>query len=267
MDLDREASLSDHHPMITQGRDTGNGYYMSGRQYPNGEVEIVAIKMETEDSLKRGGGAKRKNDDKDGMDEDTLRKSIGRARTTVRRKLLSMDADRLLTLTFRDNVTDIDQAWERFKYFCKLMKFRYREKWAYVAVPEYQKRGAVHFHLAVAGYFHANTVRHLWRRAAGKFGGNIDITSPKKFGKKSWNPKRIAGYLTKYITKQDTVDFNRRRYSSGGKIQIPEPQKGWLALGMPVIQVMRETLDKMTRKGVDLIWESEGYFGITYLST
>ena len=253
--------------MITRGRDTGNGYYMSGRKYPTGDVEICAIRLGEEDSLRRGGGAKRKHDDKSTMDAATLHKSISRARTTVRRKLLSMSADRLLTLTFRENVQDIDDAWNCFKYFCKLMRFRYRDRWAYVCVPEYQKRGAVHFHLAIVGYYHANTVRRMWLRASGKRGGNVDITTPRKAGKNSWNPKRIAAYLTKYITKGDSVDFNRRRYSSGGDIQIPEPQKGWLACGMPVISVMRETLEKMTRKSVDSLWEYEGYFGITYIST
>lgn len=262
-----EAGLSEHHPMITTDRDTGNAYYMSGRQYPTGDVEIVAIQLDSDDSLRRGGGARRKNDDKSAMDDVTLNKSISRARTTVRRRLLAMSADRMLTLTFRENVTDIDVAWQRFKYFVRLMRHRYRDRWAYVAVPEYQKRGAVHFHLAVTGYYHVNTIRRLWLRAVGQFGGNIDITSPKKFGKNSWNPKRIAVYLSKYITKSETVDFNRRRYSSGGDIQIPEPVKGWLALGMPVIKVMRETVESMTRKPVSMIWESDGYFGITYLST
>lgn len=252
--------------MITQGRDTGNGFYLSGRQYPDGTVELVALQLTEDDSLRRGGGGKRKNEDKSTMDERALFESSRRSRSTVRRLILSMCADRLLTLTFKENLTDIDEAWKVFKYFAKLMRWRYKD-FSYVAVPEYQKRGAVHFHLAIEGYYHANTVRNLWLRACGKYQGNIDITSPRKAGKNSWNPKRIASYLSKYLTKNETVEFNRRRYSSGGGIKIPEPVKGWLALGMPVIKVMRETIESMTRNPVSCIHESKGYFQIFYLST
>jgi hypothetical protein len=255
------------HPLITKGRDTGNGFYISCRHYACDEVEISAIQLTAEDSLRRGGGAKRKTDSKENMDNPTLQKSCARARTTVRRKALAMMADRMLTLTFRENLEDIDLAWERFKYFSKLMRFRYRDKWQYIAVPEYQQRGAVHFHLAISGYYHIQTIRRLWLRAVGIYGGNVDITNPKKFGKKSWNPKRISQYITKYISKSDSVDFNKRRFSSGGNIQLPIPEKGWLALGVPHVQVMRQVIDKLSRKQVSTIWEFEGYFGITYLST
>lgn len=261
-------SLQDCHQLITQGRDTGNAYYLSARQYASGDAEICAIKLGPEDSLRKGGGAKRKNTDKKFMDDRTLNESVRRARTTVRRKLLTMCADRLLTLTFRENVSDIDQAWDVFKYFCRLMRFRYKDRFVYVAVPEYQKRGAVHFHLAIKGYYSVNTVRHLWHRAVGKLEGNIDITSPRKASNKnSWNPKRIASYISKYITKSDSVEFNRRRYSSGGSIQIPDPIKGWLCLGVPVFQVCRQVLEGLSRKQITEHWEIDRYFNINYLST
>lgn len=260
-------SLSEYHPLITPGRDTGNGHYISARKFPTGDVELTSIQLSHEDSLRRGGGAKRKNNEKTEMEEVVLHKSITRARTMVRRKLLSMGADRLLTLTFRENVTDDQLAWDRFKYFNKLMRWRYGDRWTYVAVPEYQKRGAVHFHLAISGFYHANTVRRLWSRAVGKLGGNIDITSPRKAQKNSWNPKRIANYLSKYITKSESTDFNRRRYSSGGKIEVPQPLTGWLALGASTTSVLWSAVEKMTRKPVREYWESEGYFDIIFIST
>ncbi len=256
------------HPLITKGRDTGNGYAISTRYYAGcDEVEVTAIQLGYEDSLKRGGGGKRKTDSKENMDASTLAKSCNRARTVVRRKALAMLADRMLTLTFRENVTDISEAWKCFKYFSKLCKKRFKERWRYIAVPEYQKRGAVHFHICLSGYFHIKTIRHFWLKAVGDYQGNVDITSPEKFGKKSWNPKRIANYLSKYLSKNDSVEFNKRRYSSGGDIQLPEPVCGWLALGVPVMKVMCEIVDSISRKQVTTMWESEGYFGITYVST
>lgn len=256
------------HPLITSERSTGNGYYIVSRTYENcGEVEICGIRLDYGDSLKRGGGAGRKHSDKTAMDESTLNKSIARAKTSIRRKAMSLGADRMLTLTFKDNVTCIAEAWSVFKYFCKLMRKRYGKRWAYIAVPEYQKRGAVHFHLAVSDFYLANTVRKLWLRACGNRGGNIDITSPRKAGKNSWNPKRIANYISKYISKTDSVEFNKRRYSSGGEIKTPEPERGWLALGVPPVVVMRQIIENRTRKRLECIWESDGYYGIIYCST
>ena len=270
-------SLEDHHPLITEGRDTGNGYALSMRHYPSGDAEITGIRLFPDDRLRRGGGAPRKNAEKKEMDQETLLKSVSRARTTIRRKLLTMCADRLLTLTFKENVTDMDEAWHCFKYFCRLMRSRYGESrkdrhgnvlgFEYVAVPEYQARGAVHFHLAIKGYYHANTVRRLWLRASGNRGGNIDITSPRNADKNSWNPRRISNYLSKYISKTEKVEFNRRRYSSSTTIKIPEPLTGWLALGVPLISVMRQTVESVTHRQIVTIWESEGYFGCVYLST
>lgn len=261
-------SLGDCHGLISEYRDTGNGIYLTARRYPTGDVEMVGIRLESEDTLKRGGGAKRKNTQKTEMDLLTLHKSVQRARVTVRRKVLTIAADNLLTLTFRENVTDIDDAWKCFHYFIKQMRKRYRERWRYVAVPEYQKRGAVHFHLAIAGYYHHSTVRRCWLAAVGEKGGNIDFSSAKRrFGSNTKNSKKIAGYIAKYITKEDSSEFNRRRFSSGGKIQLPAPLTGWLALGAPVIAVMRQTIEAITRKQVVSVWESENYFGIVYLST
>lgn len=253
--------------LITQDRDTGNGYYLIARHYEAAnEAEVVAIRLESGETLKRGGGAKRKNSDKTEMDEATLNKSVARARTHLKRKCLAMCADRMMTLTFKENVSDINDAWNVFKYFTKLMRQRYKDH-CYVAVPEYQKRGAVHFHLAIDQFRHANTVRRLWKRAAGKFGGNIDITSPKKFGKNSWNPRRIAQYISKYISKTDSAEFNRRRYSSGGDIQLPEPQRGWIALGISLPAVLDDVLYQTTRKTTAYRWESEGFLGLSFYST
>lgn len=256
--------LEDCNPLITSGRDTGNGYYITARKYPTGDVEATAIKLCAEDKLRKGGGAKRINTSKKDMEEVVLSKSQLRAKKTVRQLCLSMQADRMLTLTVRQDLSDIDKAWKCFKYFNKLMRWRWPNRWQYVAAPEYQKRGVIHFHVAIRDYYHANTVRKLWNRALGSMDGNIDITTPRKVGK---NPKKIANYISKYITKEDAAGFNRRRYSSGGKIEIPAPINGWLALGAPVTSIMCDVLKGMTRKPLQQYWESEGYFDIIFVST
>jgi hypothetical protein len=193
-------------------------------------------------------------------------KSKQRARTMIRRKCLSMQADRLLTLTFRENIQDIDVAWKCFKEFARLMRKRWRN-FQYVCVPEYQKRGAVHFHVAIRGYYHANTVRAIWNRALAGYSGNIDITSPRFTNKDLRNSKSVSRYISKYISKDDSVEFNRRRYSSGGKIEVPEPVTGWLPYCDFVVSALCTTLENMTHSPVQHIWESDKGVPIIYIST
>lgn len=261
------STLAGINSLISEARDTGSGYYVCARSYPSGDAEVCAIRMTEEDSMRRGGGARREHDDKQFMDPAVLEKSARRAKTTVRRKILTMQADRLMTLTFRENLEDIDKAWSRYHYFNKLMRLKF-PKFQYVCVPEYQKRGAVHFHLAIRGFYPVKAVRKIWRRAAGGFGGNIDITKPRKGC--DWNPSAIAGYLSKYLTKHETVDFNRRRYSSGGSIQVPPASNGWLAIHMDkglTFSTLEDVLSGLSQKDVRCFYESEHWLGIIYLST
>ncbi len=259
---------------ISPNRESAVACYLTGRSYPCGTVELAAIKLTKGDQLRKGGGAKRKNDDKSEMDKVTLTKSASRATKVIRQRALAMGADRMLTLTFHDNVSGIDEAWSCFNYFCKMMRDHLEkkgQKFVYVAVPEYQKRGAVHFHLAISGYLYHRSTRAIWRKAAGKRGGNIDITSPRVEGKKSWNPKRIANYLAKYLTKEDSVDFNRRRYSSGGKIQIPPNETAWFTPSLNEQQTLQDLVIYLVNcwsgKPVSDSSVVDSYFTIAYAST
>ena len=260
-----EASLADYAgAYVTADRSTSSGWWITAKKFNSGNVEIVSMELHADDQLKKGGGGKRKSKTKKEMDEVVLNKSQARAKKKIRHALYQICADRMLTLTYRDNQTDIKQAWKDFDKFRRLMHERFPKRWAYVAVPEYQKRGAVHFHLAVKGFYHANTIRKLWRQVVGQ--GNIDLTSPKsKAGAASWNPKRIGRYLSKYISKNDSVEINRKRYSTS-KINPPESLHGWLFLGATfqydISTVLEEILLNITGQPPEEHWDIDSYFKI-----
>lgn len=253
---------------FTEHRDTSRSHYVIARHYPTGDVEAIALFLDSDQDLKKGGGAKRQATSAAEQSPVVIQKSVQRARVNIRRKCLTLQADRMLTLTFRHNVTDLNDAWKCFSYFVKLMKAHYGERFAYIAVPEYQKRGAVHFHLAIRGRYPVGVVRKFWRRAVGSYEGNIDITSPRKLAdKNSWNPKRIANYLAKYLSKEATSEFNRRRYSSGGKIKVPDAQRAWLCLGAQVVLTVRDAIENMTDKRVETIKDLQSYYPMVIFST
>lgn len=253
--------------LATVDRPCGNAYYVSVRQYPTGDIDCTALKLGYDDEFRRGRGGVRKNTRKEDMDEKTLAASRRRSARNVRVKSMCMSANNLLTLTFRENLTDMDEAWKVFRKFSRLMKWRFGDRWVYVVVAEFQERGAVHFHLAICGYFYQGTVRKLWLRAAGEHGGNIDFQGPKKAGKNSWNPRRIGAYLAKYLTKTDVAEFNRKRYACGGTIPEPEKVAFWLAYGLPMHSVLVDIIKNNSRLQAKSVVDLDGFYQTIFVST
>lgn len=127
-----------------------------------------------------------------------------------------------ITLTFEENILSIDVANKRFKYWRDKIRRVYKD-FKYIAIPEFQKRGAVHYHLLT----------------------NIDIDNDKliysqennkKFKHiKYWDEgftkvdnlkndiKKIVGYISKYMTKDaDNRLYNRHRYFYSRNLQKPK---------------------------------------------
>ncbi len=72
-----------------------------------------------------------------------------------------------LTLTYRENVTDYKQTCSDLSRFVRKVK-RELPGWVYVAIPEKQKRGAWHWHMAVIGRQDVNLLRECWRAVVGE---------------------------------------------------------------------------------------------------
>ncbi|CAG2142986.1 rolling circle replication-associated protein [Cupriavidus plantarum] len=157
--------------------------------------------------------------------EQSRHASAKRARKNVRLRCQEIQADRLLTLTYRENMQDIERLKADFKAFMRAMKRA--GMYHYVAVPEPQKRGAWHIHVAVHGRLVYNLVRAVWRRVVGldeqgRPNGNVDVRNPKTGGK--WKRHALAAYIAKYVTKEfDAHELNKKRYWSSKGIVVPEP--------------------------------------------
>jgi len=261
-------SLSSYSQAVLDERTGGNAHYLKAVRFEHVDhTELTAIKLDSTDSLKRGGGALRKNTDKNDMSYNSLKKSQQRAKKEVRHKCLSINASTMITTTFKENITDFSDAWGVLKYFIKLVRKFYKD-FQFVCVPELQKRGAVHFHIACSGHFSYNFLRRLWRKAAGYRGGNIDVSHHKKNGLKR-SPIAISKYISKYISKTDSVSFNKKRYSSSRGIFKPEPMRGWLPMcGGAVVYFMTSLVEQMSHNPVSDIFESDdGRYPFIFVST
>jgi hypothetical protein len=139
----------------------------------------------------------------------------------VKLKILAAGLDHMLTLTYRENFGLLDVAKVHLERFVRIVKRRFPD-WRYVGCWETQKRGAIHWHLAVRGFQDVRFLRAAWLRviAGGVSGaGNIDVTGPESH----WSPYSIATYITKYITKENSVGraLNDPRYVCSKGIKVP----------------------------------------------
>lgn len=169
--------------------------------YPSGARRVLVRCVDVDGAIPVIVGGTPKRTKREKSEQERVASSVARTRKTIRQRCMAFKADRLLTLTYRENMTDRRRAYEdlvRFIGRCRRVNLLPD----YVAVPERQKRGAWHVHIACRGYMAVITLRRIWREIVGEFegrpNGNIDL-SYRHRGQS--NPWRIAAYLSKYIGK------------------------------------------------------------------
>ena len=145
-------------------------------------------------------------------------RAVRRASSRLRQLILSAQADHLLTLTYRDNVSDYGQASQDLRGFIRGVR-THLPGWVFIAVPERQQRGAWHWHLAVIGRQDVELLRGCWRHVVGE--GNIDVQKPKRGVNKRL---ALVKYLGKYLAKgfdDKERELNGHRFRASLGIQVP----------------------------------------------
>lgn len=182
-----------------------------------------------------------------------------RARAELRRKCMAAGLDHLLTLTYRENITDLIEARSDFDRFIRKIH-EHDADFKYVVVEEIQKRGAIHFHLGVKGFQNVFLLRSIWRSVVGE--GNVDVNYIKSKKGYRWSKARLAMYLAKYIGKDMESELNKKRFRSSQGITIPE-KVYYLPFKMSARDYVLELVKSLGGK-VGFVWNSEegdGLFG------
>jgi len=128
-----------------------------------------------------------------------------------------------LTLTFADNVKDIDFANKCFNTWLTSIRQSFSD-FAYLCVPEFQKRGAVHYHLLsnleVGGEFLPiqNEKKHMYDVKFWKYG----FTSAFDL-KLSDDRFNVSLYVCKYLYKDiDSRLFGRKKIMHSRNLNLPK---------------------------------------------
>jgi len=136
------------------------------------------------------------------------------------------ETSKFLTLTYSDNQVDLKQAKTDFKRFIERLKRNYKLVPSYVYVTEFQKRGAVHFHVIFNNlpYIPSKELSRLWGH------GFIKINRITKVD-------NVGAYICKYMTK--SVDDERLQNSDlyGRSRGLKEPIE---VDGQKEIQLLQE---------------------------
>jgi hypothetical protein len=188
---------------------------------------IINIDALTSYDFKRRPGRKRRD-----FEELT---SIEKAESMQRRKAYYLDKrfdikriidcnyddkSTFLTLTFKENIQDIERANREFTLFIKRLK-RYlkNQQLKYIATWELQERGAIHYHLVLFSvpYIDNKKLAEMWGN------GFIKINKIKETVK----TEAVGVYITKYFVKDLDKKANQKKayFSSRNLIKPKETKK------------------------------------------
>jgi hypothetical protein len=141
---------------------------------------------------------------------------LARAQKRVRRLINANRGEdtKFLTLTYAENIQDLDRTNADFNLFIKRLRYHFG-KFGWLVVPEFQKRGAVHYHVVTfgLGYVPNATLRNIWGHGFVRINRCNDVTN-------------LGAYVCKYMTKQPReVDKLRGRKSWWSSRGLREPEE------------------------------------------
>lgn len=132
------------------------------------------------------------------------------------------------TLTFSENITNIKEANKIFNSWKTYIK-KLKSDFKYICVPEFQKRGAIHYHLLTNIDYTdfallSQEERRIWNKSSGwQIGRDIKGWRHGHNMTKNLDSINIVGYISKYITKDiDNRLWGHRRYLYSQNLKKPE---------------------------------------------
>lgn len=148
---------------------------------------------------------------------DNIAKCRDSFRRLVRSNLKLDNPPGLCTLTFRD-VVDISAGYRAYTEFVHKIRRIFGEQVSLIAVPEFQKRGSVHFHVLMFDFPYERIATERSTRYFARLWGHGFVDVVQTDG----SPK-LSTYLAKYMSKamHDSRLSGKRAYSATRNVLRP----------------------------------------------
>lgn len=184
------------------------------------------------------------------------------ARNTAKRIALNNfgENDAFVTLTFAENMQDLNKADDEFKKFIKRFKYHYElDDLKYIAVRELQQRGAIHYHMLMdfkkpSWVENKQQLQQLERDFADVWkNGFVDIEFMN-------HVDNVGAYIIKYMTKNISIELykGKKMYlCSRGNLERPKIYRGIEAEKIIELYQLKDKKEVFTNS-----YESE-YQGLT----
>lgn len=147
-------------------------------------------------------------------DKNKLRAdNIRRTKQKIRRLVNSNEKffKKFITLTYSENCQDLEKANKDFNNFIKRLRRIYPDL-KYIAVPEFQKRGAVHYHVLcnISDFIHNDEFAKIWTHGFVKLSHVFKVDN-------------LGAYLVKYLQKDICDDryFTKNKYFFSKNLLVP----------------------------------------------
>jgi hypothetical protein len=166
--------------------------------------------------------------------EDNIKRCRQKFIRLVRANTGRADTNALITLTYAA-IVDIETATRHFNQFTGLLRKTLGTDFRYIGVPEFQERGAVHFHVLYWGLASRliEYEKPHWKREE-DIGQMDKVERGTRFIQNCWaygyvdciptdNSEKLAGYLAKYMSKAmyDERLLRKRAYYYSRNIYRP----------------------------------------------
>lgn len=136
-------------------------------------------------------------------------------------KTNSKSWESFITLTYAENMQDIFKAKKDLEYFITNIK-KVKKDFMYIAIPEFQKRGSIHFHLLTNLSKEDNNIIYVQKDNNKFYHIKYWVKGFTKVDFIKNDIKKIIGYISKYMTKEcDNRLFNVRRFTSSQNLIKP----------------------------------------------
>lgn len=161
-----------------------------------------------------------------------------------------------VTLTYAENILQFGRAHQDLSSFFGALRYHFGKGIRYIAVPEFQRRGAIHFHALVWGLppgmvkaeRSSRMVARLWKQ------GFVDLIDTD-------GHEKLAGYMAKYMRKafMDKRLFGKKAYVVSRNIIRPVIDKKPILWALD-IKYGLSTLEPLQDRTFYTNWLGEGNY-------